>query len=206
MTNTTHADLRSLLGCRVRVVTADSTPAAHDYVLRFLPSKRAVFAQPGTGLEVAVDLVDIVCVEDARIECKRCHSRVNNTWNPYLQHWLPEDVPPGTADTLCASCYRSFSYQMPAPIMECPECGKQPAFYSPRDKVFACAQCHGMRHSLTGLGVEERVMRTASADCKGADTDDPRHRWQNVKGHRYNCQKCFAKRFTDPDIRTLARP
>jgi hypothetical protein len=199
----TRDDLAHLVGARVRVHLAnvpDST-AVVEGVLRFLPPPdRAVLADVVTGVETTFHLPRFVDVEDARLPCAACPP--GNSRNLHNNLFETREDPPRR---LCANHYRNWAQAQPAPITPCPDCdtGAQ-AFYSPGDKRFCCAQCHVKTGRMTGLSPEVQAMREQAADCRAQDLEDRRHRWFHVRGLRYHCKKCGAKRFTEPPQGTLA--
>lgn len=196
MTTLTRADALEFRGMRVDVHLRDSTFTVNG-VLRFVtPTDHVILAGPD-GHETKLQLDVIRSIEDARFTCDRCgpDSRYNNVFE------TRDDQP----RTLCADHYRTWAAAQPPPIMECPTCesGAQ-AFYSPRTKKYGCASCQGMGGGLTGLGVEARFLAVQNAACRAQPADDPRHRWVHVRGSRYHCHLCEAKRFTEPPLGTLA--
>lgn len=192
------SDLDHLLGCRVSVTRygAHGNVLTHEAILRFLPPGEVVLADPASGRELRLPLSALSSVTDARRACAVCHTTPNNVFDP-------RDRDPDYAGPrpLCADDYRAWAYQQPPPLVPCPDCdsGDQ-AFFSPGDKRFCCVQCHQRTGSMLGSTVEFDAIRVQSAPCRSGDIDDPRHDWHHVRGHRYHCRSCHAKRFTDPPL------
>lgn len=107
-------------------------------------------------------------------------------------------------DGLCADHAREAAARAGAKTENCDQCGGPFAFRSPRDRrnVYLCVGCHVEAGSLSGLGVESRVLETVSAVrtavCRGADEDDERHVWHRVKGSQHRCKICQAPRYSTP--------
>lgn len=197
MTTLTKDDALEFRGMRVDVRLRDSAGPPLTGVLRFVtPTDHVILADPdGRETELPLDLV--WSIADARFPCDRCGPDAL-----YNYVFVTRDDEPRT---LCADHYREWASAQPAPIMICDRCtsGAQ-AFYSPRTKVFACAACQGMGKGLTGLGVEARFLAVQNAACRAQPLDDERHRWMHVRGSRFHCTLCDAKRFTEPPLGTLA--
>lgn len=190
-------DLTPHVGNRVDVFLDGDPIRGIQRVLRFLPPDGTAVLADDDGREDRYPLESIVYVGDARRPCDRCGPDLL-----YNNVFVTRDDPPRT---LCADHYRTWAAAQPPPIMECPTCesGAQ-AFYSPRTKKYGCASCQGMGGGLTGLGVEARFLAVQNAACRAQPADDPRHRWVHVRGSRYHCHLCEAKRFTEPPLGTLA--
>jgi hypothetical protein len=191
VTSLTRDDLLPYLGQRVRVVLhADAVGRValpqDEPIMRFLPPPDAVVLIDEGGHEYRYLVTDFVGVEDARRACDVCgpDSRYNNTS-------LTNDEP---ERRLCVEHYRGWAREQPPPVMECPECDRTPAFFSPGDRTYACASCHQKRGGLTGLGVEVRVM---TATCRAADIDSPDHDWKQIRG-QWSCRNCHVKVRTKP--------
>lgn len=189
----TREDVSALIETRVRIKWGGQPEVA---LLRAVtPSDIVILAGEG-GIETFVPLADVKSVEDARHECKKCKDRVNRVFGRTEE-----------SAGLCATCTREWAATQPVPREICEKCGVEGAFYSPAAKYFACAQCHAKRGTLTGIGPEARVLQAREhqldSECKGADTDDLRHRWWHIKGHRYHCKLCPARRFDEPPSGTL---
>lgn len=170
-----------LRGIRVRAEFSDCSVVS---TLRFVtPSGHLVFAGPN-GHDYKLPLDDLKAIRDSRWRCENCGGLSN------LAYQGREDP-----RWFCPDCSRKRAYELPPPVMECPEChGENPAVFSPKTKKYACFKCHGIG-GLTGLGPEVRVL---IAVCRGADTDDPRHEWKQVRNSRWRCRTCHADRYVKP--------
>lgn len=186
----TREAVQEFVGYAVLVKTHDGELAG---VMRSVTPRDELVLANHRGFPTFLPLAGVAAVEDARSTCGECGARVNNVFTG-------DD---GTQR--CASCERRYARTLPPPQEPCEECGTLGAFYSPRAKRFACAQCHAKQGALTGLGVEARVLAASQAACHGADTEDDRHRWYRIKGHRWHCKNCPARRFNDPPLGTIWR-
>lgn len=109
-------------------------------------------------------------------------------------------------DGLCAGCYRADAHaaNTPTPRSPCDRCGHVPAFrnLAHRRNELLCARCH------EADGVPLRLRRGDAAallaPCAFLDLDDPAHRWAHLRGTRFGCAGCGAKRF-DPERRRAMR-
>jgi hypothetical protein len=176
----------ALRGTRVRALFADSGEELVQ-VLRFVtPRGNLVFANQ-VGRQTVRPLEDCIWIEAAQHVCPSCGAHVNYVF-------------PGREDEteLCADCSRRRAAQLPPPTMVCEACGRDGAVRSPVTDAWRCMPCHAKHGTASGLAVERRAAAALSADCHGADTEDPRHDWHKVNGKRYHCRACGARRFTEP--------
>lgn len=188
----TTDEARAHVGHAVLVDVRDG-PVLYRVLTSITPHAELVLADE-RGHTTFVTLGDVLSVEDGRVPCHVCGALVNRVF-------LNE----GDTAQRCATCSRAHARTLPPPKELCETCGVEGAFYSPRNKRFGCASCHAKADALTGLGVERRVLEAAVAACKGADTEDARHRWVHIKGRRWHCKHCPARRFTDPQLGTIWR-
>ena len=180
--------VRAFMRTRVRVLLANGD--VHERTLSaFTPLDVLLLADP-QGFELRVPRSDVRRISDAQYVCSECERKTNTRY----------------AEDRCADCYRVWCMNQPVPSETCEVCGGGSAFYSPAAKYFACAQCHAKRGTLTGAGPEARLLQANArsfANCVGSDTDDTRHRWFRIKGKRYHCKNCPARRFNDPPFGTM---
>jgi len=150
--------------------------------LRFFTPKDVLILADHRGDELLLPREDLKSIEDARTECARCHTLVNNVFEC-------------GDERRCAECTRVWAAQQPAPRETCPDCGELGAVYSPKFKVWRCPQCHAKNGSFTGSTVEMRVL--TQAPCKTADKDSPLHDWKQFKS-QWVCRACEVKVFGKP--------
>lgn len=181
-----------LRGTRVRAEFA--TVGALEGVLRFVTPKDMVVLADSRGFEHSYPLADLVDVRDARFQCAQCGVRVNRVF-------AGRDDPA----ELCTSCSRQRAQLLPPPSMACEDCGKAGAFRSPKTNAFRCAPCHVKADTLSGLGAERRVLEqlektdpVLGAACRGADQNDQRHDWKQLRKSRWRCRACHANAYQEP--------
>lgn len=185
----TQDEVRAFTGQRVRVKFGGEEKFLR--MIALTPNDTVILAD-ARGHELLLPLDDLKTIEDARIKCRECGALVN--------------VIHGGDAQRCADCERAFAATQPVPNEQCEEegCDKR-AFYSPAAKKFRCAQHHAKYNTLSGAFAESRVMQQEASECKGTDTADPRHRWFHIKGHRWHCKNCPARRYDDPPLGTIYR-
>lgn len=184
-----HEEVRALVGTRVKVKFGGELKFL---TLRAFTPKEVLILADARGNELLLPYEDLKLLEDARIACKECGTLVN--------------VVHGGDARRCADCERAYAATLPVPNEQCEEegCDKR-AFYSPKAKKFRCTQHHAKYDTLSGAFAESRVMQQDASECMGADTADERHRWFHIKGHRWHCKNCPARRFDDPPLGTIYR-
>lgn len=182
----TQDEVRALVGTRVKVKFGGEQKFL---TLRAFTPKEVLILADQRGDELLLPFDDLKLLEDARIECRECGTLVNIVHGGEAQR--------------CADCERGWAALQPTPREVCEGCGALGAFYSPRAKRFACAQCHAKQGTLTGIGAEARVLKMHESECKGTDTNDSLHRWFHIRGHRWHCKACGARRFNDPPLGTI---
>ena len=163
---------------RVRVEVANGD--VHERTLSALtPLDVLILADPQVFV-VRVPRSDVHTIVDAQYACSECGRRTNTRY----------------AEDRCADCYRVWCAQQSVPSETCEDCGSQGAVYSPKFKVWRCAQCHAKNASFMGSTVEMRVL-TDAAICRSDDKDSPRHDWKKMKS-QYVCKLCKVKVFGKP--------
>lgn len=193
-----------LRGVRVRAsFTGLFAGTVFEGELRYVtPRDQVVITLDGdNGHETWLPLEDLEAIEDARHKCAACGGLVNRVF-------------PGREDSalLCADCSRERARLLPPPTVACEDCGADGAFRSPKTDAFRCASCHVKADTLSGLGTERRVLEqleksdpVLGAVCRGADQDDPRHDWKQLRTSRWRCRSCHANAYSEPAGFTAAK-
>lgn len=170
--------VREFLRTRVLVTTQDGTQ--HERTLAAFSPKSILFLADTQGFEVQVPLAEVATITDARYTCAECGRMTNTRYS----------------EDRCADCYRVWCANDDVPSEQCeePDCTTR-AFYSPGAKKFRCAHHHAKYKTLSGQGVEARVLGIhEQADCRSDDVDSLRHEWRKVKS-QWLCKKCKIKHF-----------
>lgn len=169
--------IRAKLRTRVRV-TLEGGEALEGVLAAFSPADVLFVADP-RGIERKVPLADVAAVDDARYTCSECGKQSNTTYD----------------GDRCADCYRVWAAHDDAPQEICEEadCATR-AFYSPGAKKFRCAFHHAQFNTLSGQGVEARVLEASVAECRSDDVNSLRHDWKKVKS-QWLCKRCKIKHF-----------
>jgi len=176
-------EARSLVGVRVAWATAEGEQ--HSLLRGVTPAGMAIFADDHSGQEQWVPVGDLNKIVEARHVCAGCGAQVNRV------HQAGDDL-------CCAMCTRVWAAKQPRPLETCEGCGKLGAYYSPRAKRFACAQCHAEAGTNVGLHVEIRAREAlARESCKGEDVHSLRHVWAQVRG-KWICTGCGTKTYDQP--------